>query len=261
MVLVGIFPVIGSSSVNIDYLHTYYPKDITYDAKLFFIISRVFNDRFKQIEIDFETPFQRSITEKSVGSYSSNYFLQIEDILESYHIAQGYNIEIIVQYVSSKNRIKTVFPGETRYFIHPQIEGLINKLESKKVISPLPENVVRDIIAFMEPHEVATKLSSLNYETISDDLIQSIRRFESGDNDGSIKFSRKVVEGIRNLDITDIVPESNRQDKLKSYLNASFNLLSNFGEHTGTSASQDEALLSKDIALGLSQYLVSKYVI
>jgi hypothetical protein len=247
MTLVIIRRIQDLSTINIDYLQRYYPNDVKEHSKLFFIISRVFNDELKEINISFDVPFEREvILERS--SYSKAYFLKIEDIVDQYHIAKDYFIEVIIRYVNSNGKIKMIFPGEIRF-------------DGNEKIPDLFPNGVEIRIDQLEPHETATKLASLNHPNISADLIQSIKRYRSGDFEGSIKFSRKVVEGIRQLKIEDIINESNRQDKFKSYLSCSFNLLSNFGEHTGTSASEEEALLAKDIAFGLSTYLVSKITI
>jgi hypothetical protein len=237
------------STINIDYLQQYYPKDVMPSSKLFFIISRVFNDQFKLLDLTFDVPFERDIIRKSISIHPyMEYALNIGDIIDKNHIAKDCYVEVIVRYVTTEGKIKMIFPGEIRY----------NGIDK---ITNIHEFTVKEIIDELEPHETATKLASLNYPNLSTDLIQSIKRFNSGDFEGSIKFSRKVVEGIRQLKVEDIINESNRQDKLKSYLSSSFNLLSNFGEHTGTSASEEEALLAKDIAFGLATYLVSKIVI
>jgi hypothetical protein len=253
MAFVTIEPIQRLALIDINYLKKYYPKDINAGSKLFFIISRVFNDQLKLIEISFDVPFEREvIVEKRNDSYGryegDNFFLNIGDIVEKYHIAKNYHVEVIIRYASEKGKIKTIFPGEIRSTVSEKIP-------------PLSEKAINEIIKLLEPHEVATKLASLGYSDISADLIQSIRRFDSGDDDGSIKFSRKIVEGMKRLEIEKIITESNRQEKIKAYINNCFNLLSNFGEHTGTTGSSDEALLAKDIALGLSTYIVSKHYV
>ena len=247
MTLVLIRQIEGLTEIDVTYLSNYYPRDVNDGSKLFFIISRVFNDQRQPIQISFDTPFEREVKVHKYGYQPDRYFLIIGDIVEQKHIAKNYYVEIILRYIISKEKIKMIFPGETRF-------------DSIENIPTSGSNDVASILTQLEPHETATKLASLNYPNISVDLIQSVKRFQSGDFEGSIKFSRKVVEGIRQLKIEEIVNESNRQEKFKAYLNGSFNLLSTYGEHTGTSASEDEALLSKDIAFGLSAYLVSKKV-
>jgi hypothetical protein len=228
------------SNINLDYLQKYYPNDVKQDAKIFFIVSRVFNDVLKEIDVSFDVPYERNVIYKTYA-----YQLNLQDIVEQHHIAKDYHFEIIIRYINNNGKIKMVFPGEIRY-------------SGNEKIPSISETAVPELITLFEPHEIATKLAGCNFPDISKDLIQSIRRFNSGDFEGSIQFSRKVVEGIRQLIIEEIINESNRQEKFKNYLNSSFSLLSNFGEHTGTSASEEEALLAKEIAFGLARYLVSK---
>ncbi|MGA2913113.1 MAG: hypothetical protein ABSE07_06320 [Methanoregula sp.] len=247
MTLVVIRPILNLTQLNIDYLNKYYPKDVNTGAKIFFIISRVFNDEFKNIPITFDEPFLREISQSS--SFSSikpyNYFLEVGDIVDQYHIAKGYYFEIIIRYITNKGKVKTIFPGEIRR-------------QSDENFGDLPDPIIETMVDVMEPHEVTTQLQSLNLPLISGDLTQSIMRLKRSDFDGSIKFSRKVIEGIRQLKIEDFITESNRQDKFKAFVTSSFNLLSNFGEHSGTTASEEEAILAKEIALELSRYIVSK---
>jgi len=90
--------------------------------------------------------------------------------------------------------------------------------------------------------------------------MEGLRRFNAGDYEGAIKFFRKVVEGWRNLlqkqDFSIPVGEG-RREALKDYASKAYHLLSNFGEHAGTHGSYKEALLSKNIAMELSRYMVS----
>jgi hypothetical protein len=248
--LVLIRPIINQTAVNIEYLDTYYPKDLKVGGKIFFIISRVFNDELKSVPLQFDTPFVRdlSITKDSYHPYTAHYFIDVTDIIENYHIAKGYYFEIILRYINNSGKIRTIFPSENRFQKDTRIDFL-------------PTPIVEAIIETMEPHEVTTKLESLDLPILSGDLTQSIMRLKRDDFEGSIKFSRKVVEGIKQLNIDDIISGSNRQEKFKAFLSSSFNLLSNFGEHTGTTADEEEAVLANEIALELSRYIVAKCTI
>jgi len=108
--------------------------------------------------------------------------------------------------------------------------------------------------------DVVFYLSEVGLEALANDLMEGLRRFNAGDYEGAIKFFRKVVEGWRNLlqqqDFSIPVGEK-RREALRDYVSKAYHLLSNFGEHAGTHGSYREALLSKNIAMELSRYLVS----
>jgi len=104
-------------------------------------------------------------------------------------------------------------------------------------------------------YEVIGHLSVAGLQDIAADLLEGLRRFYSSDYEGSIKFFRKVVEGLRNVVKETDVFEGNRKEFLYEYLSKAYQLISNFGEHAGTRGSLHEARLSRDIALSLSRYL------
>jgi hypothetical protein len=208
MALVSIQPIKDLTLINVEYVHEYYPKDISEESKIFFIISRVFNDRLKSVDINFDIPFEREVYVES-AHYSRGHYLKIGDIVEKYHIAKGYYLEVIIRYVSNAGKLKTIFPGEIRYHNDPNMSYNTNTKNAFDNITTITEAAVKSLIDRLEPHEITTKLSSLNYSIISEDLVHSMKRYNSGDFDGSIKFSRKVVEGIKQLKIDEIVKESN----------------------------------------------------
>jgi hypothetical protein len=92
-------------------------------------------------------------------------------------------------------------------------------------------------------------------QDISADLWEGLVRYYGNDYEGSIKFFRKVVEGLRNIVKESDVIEGSRKDHLYEYLSKAYSLISSFGEHTGTRGSLPEARLSRDIALSASRYL------
>lgn len=260
MPLVSIKHIEDLSYLDVDGLKNYYPNDIYIGSKILFIILRVFNDQFDRVQIEFNVPFESTVDIKVCGNEKPTQFiLDISGIVAKYHIPKNYYLEVAFRYVSTKGRIITLFPGEIRYLncIELSHHNEMARLSLRDEIANYSPGLVQQYIDQFEPYDLSTKLACLGYFEVAKDLEHSIKRFNNGDIDGSIKFSRKVVEGIKRIPINELIKESNRQDKLKSYICNAFNLLSNFGEHTGTSASIAEAVISKDIAVGLSRYIVT----
>jgi len=109
-----------------------------------------------------------------------------------------------------------------------------------------------------EAYEAIGKLYHINLPNIASDLQEGIVRFNKGDIDGSIKFFRKVIEAFKLLINENNVGSSNRAEALKKYLNKTYHLLSNFGEHAGTSALIDEGILAKEITISITNYIARK---
>jgi len=112
-----------------------------------------------------------------------------------------------------------------------------------------------------EELEIIFNLFEVGLENIASDLMEGLKRLNASDYEGAIKFFRKVVEGFRELLKRDELKAaglgSRRQELLTEFLSKTFSLLSNFGEHTGTQGSKDEAKFSKEIALAISRYIAS----
>jgi len=107
--------------------------------------------------------------------------------------------------------------------------------------------------------EVIGLLYVVGLQDVAADLVEALTRFYTADYEGSIKFFRKVVEGLRNYIREKDIPgvSENRRKLLEEFTSKAFQLVSNFGEHAGTYGSMHEATLSKGIALALSRYLAS----
>ncbi|MCD6236372.1 MAG: hypothetical protein J7K13_00255 [Thermoplasmata archaeon] len=168
-----------------------------------------------------------------------------------YGIPKGYCVELIITNFIIKSGDKTVlipvFPNE----IIPDCDYGI-----REVI----ETDVKVLQEITETYEVIGKLHYLGLIDIAEDLREAEIRLEKGDIDGSIKFFRKTVEGLKKFVSKNksILESANRADALKDYITKSYHLLSNFGEHTGTEALTAEAHLSKTITVSIAKYIVEK---
>lgn len=100
-------------------------------------------------------------------------------------------------------------------------------------------------------------LYQLKLFEIANDLTEALLRFERNDFEGSIKFFRKVIEGLKNYIEGRPLVDKNRTKKFSKLLSSSFGLISNFGEHAGTRGWIDEARLSKAIVVSTCRYLIS----
>jgi len=207
-------------------------------------IYRVFNeggDVVKEINEIIVAPVTGLIT---------TYILDLTGVHLRYGIPIGYFLEILLISLIVKSGSKQyeipIYPDEFRYSI---------PLSTPPKASNLVEGYARVLKELGGTYEVVSHLSAAGLQDIAADLLEGLRRFYSGDYEGSIKFFRKVVEGLRNtVEKTDVF-EGNRKELLYQYLSKAFQLMSNFGEHAGTRGSLHEARLSRDIALSASRYL------
>jgi hypothetical protein len=207
-------------------------------------IHRVFNedgDVVKEISENIVAPVTGLIT---------TYILDLSGVHIRYGIPIGYFLETLLISLIVKSGAEQyevpIYPDEFRYS---------KSLSTPPKVSNLVEGYVRVLRELGSVYEVVGHLSAAGLQDIAADLLEGLWRFYSGDYEGSIKFFRKVVEGLRNtVEKTDVFG-GNRKELLYQYLSKAFQLISNFGEHAGTRGSIHEARLSRDIALSASRYL------
>jgi len=178
------------------------------------------------------------------------YILDLAEVHLSYGIPIGYFFEVLLISLTVKIESKSfeipIYPDEFRYLELSSTPSKVSTLVKSNV------NVLKELGS---TYEVIGHLSVAGLQDIAADLLEGLRRFYSSDYEGSIKFFRKVVEGLRNVIKETDVFEEKRKEFLYEYLSKAYQLISNFGEHAGTRGSLHEARLSRDIALSLSRYL------
>ena len=181
---------------------------------------------------------------------SDTYVLDLTGMHLDYSIPIGYFLEVLLISLIVKSESKqygvVVYPDEFRYSMPPNIPQKISNLVTGYA------HVLRELGGM---YEVVDLLSTVGLQEISADLWEGLVRFYDGDYEGSIKFFRKVVEGLRNIVKGTDAIEGSRRDHLYEYLSKAYSLMSGFGEHAGTRGSLPEARLSRDIALSTSRYL------
>jgi len=207
-------------------------------------VRRVFNeegDVVKEINENIEAP---------VIERDNIYVLDLTKMHLDYGIPIGYFLEVLLISLIVKSGSKqygaVVYPDEFRYSIPSTIPQKVSNLVMGYA------RVLRELGGM---YEVVDLLGTVGLQDISADLWEGLVRFYDGDYEGSIKFFRKVVEGLRNIVKEADAIEGSRRDHLYEYLSKAYSLISGFGEHAGTRGSLPEARLSRDIALSTSRYL------
>jgi hypothetical protein len=185
-----------------------------------------------------------------VTGFITTYILDLTGVHFRYGIPIGYFLEVLLISLIVKSGAKQyevpIYPDEFRYS---------KSLSTPLKVSNLVEGYARVLEELGSTYEVVGHLSAAGLQDIAADLLEGLWRFYSGDYEGSIKFFRKVVEGLRNtVEKTDVF-EGNRKEFFYQYLSKAYQLISNFGEHAGTRGSTHEARLSRDIALSASRYI------
>jgi hypothetical protein len=210
-------------------------------------IYRVFNE-----EGDVVKEFNKDIIAPVAGLFGlfPTYILDLTEVHLGYGIPIGYFLEVLLISLTVKSGSKQfetlIYPDELKY---------LGSLSTPSKVSTLVKGNVNVLKELGSTYEVIGHLSVAGLQDIATDLLEGLRRFYSSDYEGSIKFFRKVVEGLRNVIKETDVFEEKRKEFLYEYLSKAYQLISNFGEHAGTRGSLHEARLSRDIALSLSRYL------
>jgi len=153
--------------------------------------------------------------------------------------------------IQNGNLIFTLFPHELRQ-------------DLKEEFGELRPDDIKKLKEASFSYETTSILNEVGLNHIAVELNNGNKRFNKGDFDGSIKCYRKVIEGYlnyfkQNEDNKKIIDSSeNRTEKIIDYLKKVYNLLSNFGEHIGTRAFDEEGHFSHELVQSTSNYLIKK---
>jgi hypothetical protein len=155
--------------------------------------------------------------------------------------------------------VKTGSPEQREYLVYPyEFRYNLNGVPDK--IRVFVESYAPSLKKAAGSVELSVILAKIGLEGLSGDLVEGLKRFYSGDYEGSIKFFRKVVEGLRNYVREKPVFGSKRDKLLHDYLSKAFQLISNFGEHANTRGSVYEAEFSMEVCLSAVKFL-SRYLL
>jgi hypothetical protein len=186
---------------------------------------------------------------------SDEYCIDITSVAGGFELPLGYYLEVllfslIVRIESLGQRKYVVYPFEFKY----NLEGAPDKI---RVIVESYASSLKRVATLLE---LPIVLAKIGLEGLSADLVEGLKRFYSGDYEGSIKFFRKVVEGLRNHVREKPVFGSKRDELLHGYLSKLFQLISNFGEHANTRGSVYEAEFSMEVCLSAVKY-IARYLL
>lgn len=222
-----------------------YPKFCVNGTNLLIFVNRIFNEECVVVM----TPRIRLEALIVVEDGYPHYKLDLLDIMKKYGIAKNYYVEVVAtNFIIKEQKQLVMIP-----IFYNEI-----KVDCDYKIKDIIEKEIRYIQNVGETYEIIGKLHYLGLANIACDLQEAICRLEKRDVDGSIKFFRRVIEGFKSWVNEDVVGSPNRAEVVKNYLNKVYHLLSNFGEHAGTEASMNEAVLSKEIVVSVAKYLISK---
>lgn len=167
----------------------------------------------------------------------------------SEHIFEFIALNFVVE-DGTKTQEVPLFPGESEQYIDPSVGNRV------KQYLGFDELAVDEIIASYPQTNV---LYSQEFSEIAKDLLEGVSRTFREDSEGAIKFFRKVIDGWKRILDKTKKDDSNRDrlEKAKRFSHSAYDLVSNFGEHTGSTGTKKDAKFARFIATGLTQYLTS----
>ena len=247
--------------VDINDIAKKYRYLITISTKLQIYLSRVFNEEARVVyePRKFATADVLLPAKYDSGKFTEQgYFIDVHDLATELSIADGYFMEILaISWINTKHGQKIVFPYETRIDADKALEQKINeRFESLKKIGNIQQS--------------QSILSQSGLQQVVQELSAGYSDYEKGDTDGTNKHYRKVIEGYKNFLVQKenvdgkneykllIDNSTDRTEKLVDLLKKTFGLFSNFGEHIGTSVSDDERILANGLVEDLTEYLTKK---
>lgn len=224
-------------------------------------LSRIFNDELQTVmepRVFISLNLMKAIWYEKGTKEQSGFYLDFDDLAKKLSIPDGYYIEVLLTSIyNQKYGEKIIFPHELKVAGY---DALIDRVNEKI-------EVLRKIGNLFESQSFFTEIG---LSEIAQDLSKGYSRFEMGDYDGAIKAYRKVVEGLRNClkeketkkDKTIfkrlIDNSQKRTEELVRFLNTTYSLLSNFGEHYGTHAFDEEGIFAHKLIESLTEYLMKK---
>ena len=223
-------------------------------------ISRIFNEQFHIVNKPhiFCRLFLAKATSGGAKDSAQGFYLDLTDQANQLSIPDGYIMEILAIAFISRDQETSIFPFETR-------------IDSIDEIRKQVEEELKTLAEIGHVFEASSFLTNIGLKDIAEELSDGYVKFSQGDYDGSIKAYRKVVEGFRNFlrEKTEegkeekpfkrlIDGSASRTENIVGFLSKTFSLLSNFGEHYGTHAFDEEGIFARKLVESISEYLEKK---
>ena len=219
-------------------------------------LSRVFNE---ELEVTMEPKLFVSLDlMKAITEIGKGFYLDFDPLARELSIPDGYYVEMVLTSLENKQYgEKILFPHELKVDVSYKLKRIVNeRIDLLRKIGSISES--RSLLAEIGLSEIAR------------DLSEGYSRFEMGDYDGAIKAYRKVIEGFRNYLREKETKEGKtvfkrlidnseeRTKKLIKFLSTTYILLSNFGEHYGTRAFDEEGIFAHKIVESVTEYMIKK---
>jgi len=212
---------------------------------------RVIVEPYKEIELKTGSHYETyKVRDKVVRHYVKH--VEVTDLVKSEGLGKGYIMEIHFLSFIRKEPYKgaeeiPIFPNELRVEVDESVPYRIKEeVEMERI---LHEEISSEI-------EAIGLLKNIGLRTVAEDLRNALIRYRRQDWEGSIKFFRKVVESFKTMNLKELdLGVEERKDILKRLINASYSLLSNFGEHAGTQGRRPEAKFAKELTVALAHYI------
>lgn len=220
-------------------------------------ISRIFNEKLRLVSRP--RCFRVLDIINSTMGENQGFFLDLTELANELSIPDGYILEILALafIMETGDEEVSIFPFETR-------------IDATEEILPQVEQELKALGEISNVFEATNFLKNIGLGEIANEMSDGHVRFEQGDYDGSIKAYRKVIEGFRNFLREKTVEEGtqtykrlidqsmNRTENIVTFLSKTYSLLSNFGEHYGTHAFDEEGIFARKLVESISEYLAKK---
>jgi len=219
------------------------------EVKIRVYVDKFYNDRGDVIK-EYRQLFILDLTRSGYTYYINFARFHMDDGIPMGSIVVALLTNFVIKDRRGKEKEIPIFPNELAmekdFWLPEEVSRVVNT--ERKLL----EEIGWDI-------EIVGLLYATELNNIAMDLIEGLTRFYKSDYEGSIKFFRKVVEGLRNYVKASKLEGlgEKRQEFLHDYLSKAYQLISNFGEHSGTRGSMPEARLSKDIAVSSCRYVAT----
>jgi len=243
-------------------LYSRYPLLEKWLSKCYKVTARVYVDRFYNESGKPVREYRRQYTLRVTRAYNKPSYIELTDFHVKDGVPIGYFAQLILTHIechelslsspdSGSERLKRiiVYPNELVLAADDAPDAVKSHISARlEALAQLSRNL-----------EVMDALEEAGLGAVSSDLAEGLSRFHAEDYEGAVKFFRKAVEGLRGYVESSRVEGmgENRQKLLRDFLSKAFQLISNFGEHSGTSGNLPEAELSMNIALAASKYLAA----
>lgn len=242
--------------------YSYSHYDVKFNIHAETILLSIYDSNKKKLY----DPLEYWLAPLSLEIYYDRCTMKIDDLVKKHSLPVNYYIVLAIYglrvFGSVKSRSNEEYVKRITKF-YPILPDSVEKVGFDEDTQSIWEDVkqrIEFVMKIAKEYGYWSMLVDTPLSNIADDLMEASSRYNMGDYEGAVKFYRKVVEGIRNFlqGVSRIDGSENRAKALLDFTKKAFHLISNFGEHFGTSGGQEEAELARNITLDLLKYIITK---